>query len=114
MNRYALAVVCALLFPVSNANATFRACLSEINLHSESTSEGSTGHVVGLNITNCPHACGTYKRVYIDIADKELYAHALAISVKGTAVTVGFEDNATSKGGAVHGSYTCKLKSIWE
>jgi hypothetical protein len=104
-------------FIATPAYATRYTCSTTIGLLPSSTQDGSTAHVVGLSYTGCPDACLVtgygFRRAYIEFADKDLFAMALTARMNGGTFGVTFDDGVTSKGGSSHGSYPCRIVSIF-
>jgi hypothetical protein len=75
--------------------------------------DGIDAHVVDLNTTNCSNACdfSGFKRAYIAVTDKDLYAMALSAKMNGGSFAVAFETGVTGKGNTTHGSPTCRINS---
>ena len=117
MKRIALALTMtgvSLLGFAHRAHATVHYCSSTIKVLPNSRAE-STANLISITSTSspCNNACGTYRRVYIEYADKDIFALALSAAFSGSTVMIAFKDDAPEKGGSAHGTYTCKALSIY-
>lgn len=57
-------------------------------------------------------SCGN--RAYINFADKEIFAMALAASLANKSVNFMYEDDAENKQITGHTMSTCRISSIWQ
>lgn len=70
----------------------------------------SQAHIVSSNQTlvNCPS-----NRVYIDPANRELFAEVLTVGINNKPVSIAYEDAAPIVTTVPHGNVGCKLLSVW-
>ena len=112
---YLVAVLLLVLAPGLAFAAKYE-CSYKIELFTSSPANNSTAHLVQLYglVGTCPNICTVsgYARAYIEFPDKDLYAHALAASMKGGVYVVQFETAATSKGSGYHGTVPCRVEGL--
>ena len=105
----ALAAIVSLSFPCSSfADVVYGAKILKVYTQSY---EGSTAHLVKVDKT-LPTACSS-NRVYIDFADKDLFATALASKLADSTIDLIFDANAVPKSAYAHATIPCRLLSIF-
>ena len=103
------------LLPFDKANATdYTVTGTNVAITATSQSFGDALMIestVGI-VSGSPHGiCGN--KIYIDYADKEAFAIALAANISGKTVTIHYKDNAAYKNIAGTSTYiSCKVIAI--
>lgn len=107
MKRFILVALCMFALPAS-AETLYGVQL--LKVYAQGHTE-STAHFIQVNQT-LPAACHM-NRLYIDLADKELFAAALASFHAGKTVDIIWVPNAPVKAAAGHAATPCKVLSIF-
>ena len=118
IRRGLLYLALAVIAPVHSQAAEVYVPLRTLSVYALTVTSTSQAHLVSVggggifNNGTQPHpSCGF--RMYIDPADKQLFATVLAASLANKQMAFTYDDAATTRNLGYHGTHSCKLLSVW-